>query len=459
MYVYMNHTPALSIFFDIVILNNNHSFIHRIYIHIYMSYRNVVFFGTGCQEGEGKGLVVRIGDYTAIGEIARATTQGLKPDTLMKLEIERFVLIITYIACTIGFVFFIIAVISGYGILEALVFTIGIIVANVPEGLLATVTVALTITAQRMASKEVLVKTVETVETLGSVTVIASDKTGTLTQNRMTVRHAMYHNGMSSMGTVEESDTMNVLRHAGAQAGVDKNKAVVMNEWKGSIVDVDYNVGMSGKHQDGYMNLVECAGLCNHAQFIEMESPLLQRATNGDASESALLKFAHSFCDGDKLKEKYPEVACIPFNSVNKWMITIHKYQQNTSDASNYRLVMKGAPEKVLAKCSTFYNSNNEVISLASKDRLAIDELNAKVAGNGERVLALAEISLTNLPEDFVFETDDINNLNFPIDGLRFIGMLSLEDPPREEVPAAVACCHHAGMLFHRCNILYIYHL
>jgi len=153
--------------------------------------RNVAFFGTGCQEGLGKAVVVRIGDKTAIGCISIATSTGVKPETLMKIEIENFVHKISYIAVGIGVVFFIIAVSSGYGILEAMVFTIGIIVANVPEGLLATVTVALTITSLRMAAKHVLVKNCETVETLGSITVIASDKTGTLTQNRMTVRHAI----------------------------------------------------------------------------------------------------------------------------------------------------------------------------------------------------------------------------------------------------------------------------
>ena len=123
----------------------------------------MAFFGTGCQEGVGKACVIRVGDRTAIGSISKATLLGEKPETLMKIEIERFVKIISYIAVSIGLVFFVVAITSGYNFLEAMVFTIGIIVANVPEGLLATVTVALTITSLRMAAKNVLVKNVETV--------------------------------------------------------------------------------------------------------------------------------------------------------------------------------------------------------------------------------------------------------------------------------------------------------
>jgi sodium/potassium-transporting ATPase subunit alpha len=276
--------------------------------------------------------VVRIGDNTAIGNIAKATTQGVKPETLMKLEIERFVKIITYIAVTIGIVFFIVAVAaSGYDVLEALIFTIGIIVANVPEGLLATVTVALTITAQRMASKNVLVKTVETVETLGSVTVIASDKTGTLTQNRMTVRHAICN---SLPADVSDLVHTNISEHLGTTT------------WIPTIHPVSYTGKTLDDNQE-FENLVECAGLCLHAQFIEHDKPILQRATNGDASESALLKFAHCHSMAADLAAKFPEVACVPFNSANKWMATIHK-----DPAGGYRLIVKGAPERVLSKCA-----------------------------------------------------------------------------------------------------------
>ena len=146
--------------------------------------KNVAFFGTNCVEGTAKCVVARCGDHTAIGGIASLTTGEPAPEPLMKQEIERFVHMIAAIAVIIGVVFLICSLVMGYEPQASVIFMIGIIVANVPEGLLATVTVALTITALRMADSNVLVKSNLIVETLGSVNVIASDKTGTLTQNR-----------------------------------------------------------------------------------------------------------------------------------------------------------------------------------------------------------------------------------------------------------------------------------
>lgn len=417
--------------------------------------KNVAFFGTGCQEGSGKGIVVRCGDKTAIGCIAAATTQGAKPETLMKIEIERFVHMISYIAVTIGIVFFIVSIIAGYRVLDAAVFTIGIIVANVPEGLLATVTVGLTITAQRMASKNVLVKTVETVETLGSVTVIASDKTGTLTQNRMTVRHAVFNSGkVEKAPHPRENSSMNLLRRpSGQEDKVVLKPAISISEddnsssdviqapksysWMTGIHPVSRTTGRIRKTNKDFQDLIKIAALCNHAEFIEREKPILLRSTNGDASESALLKFAHSHRSVDDLRHMYPEVACVPFNSANKWMATIHK-----NPVGGFILLIKGAPERVLDRCS--FHGDNE--PLTPEVREDINEANTEVAENGERVLAFAELQLPDYPNDYVFETDDIKKLNFPVTGLRFVGMLSLEDPPRDEVPQAVAHCHEAGI-------------
>jgi magnesium-transporting ATPase (P-type) len=156
-----------------------------------METKNVAFFGTFCEQGSCEGLVIRTGDGTRMGMIASETAKDDGAQTLMQMEIEHFIHIVSGCAGLIGIVFFIIAI-PKYGIVDAVVFMIGIIVANVPEGLLATVTVALTLTARTMADHKVLVKNMETIETLGSITTIASDKTGTLTQNRMSANHAVY---------------------------------------------------------------------------------------------------------------------------------------------------------------------------------------------------------------------------------------------------------------------------
>ena len=153
---------------------------------------NVAFFGTMCTNGAGTGIVFKTGDDTVIGRIANLSQAAEAKETPLSIEIERFIKIISLVAITLGVTFFIFGLIIGYNIITNLVFAIGIIVANVPEGLLATVTVSLALTAKSMARKMVLVKNLESVETLGSTSCICSDKTGTLTQNRMTVSQMFF---------------------------------------------------------------------------------------------------------------------------------------------------------------------------------------------------------------------------------------------------------------------------
>lgn len=143
--------------------------------------KNVAFFGTSCTAGEGVGICFKTGDATVIGQIANLASSAESAETPLSIEIHRFIIIISSVAIALGVTFFIFGIIYEYDIITNLVFMIGIIVANVPEGLLATVTVSLALTAQRMASKMVLVKNLESVETLGSTSCICSDKTGTLT--------------------------------------------------------------------------------------------------------------------------------------------------------------------------------------------------------------------------------------------------------------------------------------
>jgi magnesium-transporting ATPase (P-type) len=154
---------------------------------------NVAFFGTMCTTGVGEGIVFRTGDSTVIGRIANLATVADTMQTPIAHEIEIFIKLITWIALGLGALFLILGFAFGYGVVKNLIFAIGIIVANVPEGLLATVTVSLSLTAKRMAKKAVLVKNLEAVETLGSTTCICSDKTGTLTQNRMSVSQLFYN--------------------------------------------------------------------------------------------------------------------------------------------------------------------------------------------------------------------------------------------------------------------------
>jgi magnesium-transporting ATPase (P-type) len=321
-------------------------------------------------------------------------------------------------------------------VVDSVIFMIGIIVANVPEGLLATVTVSLTITAQRMASKNVLVKNTQTVETLGSITVICSDKTGTLTQNRMTVRHAIFNS--SHVCEVPQGREK-------TQADIDVSALPAMRpaDWHVGIHPVGRDTGKIMVMNRELHRLIVCGALCNHAIFLEGERQqnIPQRKTSSDPSEGAILKFCHSHFSVYDIRANHKEVACIPFSSAAKWMVTIHEADDENSC---HRLVMKGAPERVLERCS-FHGDNEE---LTADIRREVDIASQEVARNGERVIAFAELVLdaAAFPKGFAFNTSDIDQANFPLEGLRLVGMLAMEDPPREEVPAAVQSCREAGI-------------
>uniref|UniRef100_A0A8C5KEA0 ATPase, Na+/K+ transporting, alpha 3 polypeptide n=1 Tax=Jaculus jaculus TaxID=51337 RepID=A0A8C5KEA0_JACJA len=251
--------------------------------------RNITFFSTNCVEGTARGVVVATGDRTVMGRIATLASGLEVGKTPIAIEIEHFIQLITGVAVFLGVSFFVLSLILGYTWLEAVIFLIGIIVANVPEGLLATVTVCLTLTAKRMARKNCLVKNLEAVETLGSTSTICSDKTGTLTQNRMTVAHMWFDNQIHEADTTED------------QSGTSFDKS--SHTW---------------------VALSHIAGLCNRAVFKGGQDniPVLKRDVAGDASESALLKCIELSSGSVKLmRERNKKVAEIPFNSTNKYQV------------------------------------------------------------------------------------------------------------------------------------------
>merc|ERR1719249_276724 len=288
--------------------------------------KNLAFFSTNAVEGTAVGMVVNIGDNTVMGRIAGLASGLDTGETPIAKEIAHFIHIITGVAVFLGVTFFIIAFILGYNWLDAVIFLIGIIVANVPEGLLATVTVCLTLTAKRMAAKNCLVKNLEAVETLGSTSCICSDKTGTLTQNRMTVAHMWFDNKIVEADTSED------------QSGTSNYK-----------------------NGPGWRPLERCAVLCNRAEFKTGQSgvPVLKREVNGDASEAALLKCTELTTGNVMTYRKNNKKVCeIPFNSTNKFQVSIH--ETDDPNDKRYLLVMKGAPERILDRCSTIIIDGTE---------------------------------------------------------------------------------------------------
>lgn len=371
--------------------------------------RNIAFFSTNAVEGTATGVVISTGDRTVMGRIANLASGLDTGETPIAKEIAHFIHIITGVAVFLGVSFFVIAFILGYFWLDAVIFLIGIIVANVPEGLLATVTVCLTLTAKRMASKNCLVKNLEAVETLGSTSTICSDKTGTLTQNRMTVAHMWFDNQIWEADTTED------------QTGQTFDKNAV-----------------------GWQALSRCATLCNRAEFKpdQGDVPILKRECTGDASESALMKCVElSVGKVFGMRKAMPKVCEIPFNSTNKYQVSIHE----VDDAKNpHVLVMKGAPERIFDRCSTIYvDGHEQPVSEEWKD--AFNNSYLELGGLGERVLGFCDLALSadKFPKGYPFDSDDVN---FPLENLRFIGLMSMIDPPRAAVPDAVAKCRSAGI-------------
>ncbi|MBV96686.1 Potassium-transporting ATPase alpha chain 2, partial [Eschrichtius robustus] len=314
--------------------------------------KNISFFSTTCLEGTATGMVIHTGDRTIIGQIASLASGVQNAKTPIGIEIEHFVHIVAGVAVSIGVLFFIIAVSMKYYVLDSIIFLIGIIVANVPEGLLATVTVALSLTAKRMAKKNCLVKGLEAVETLGSTSIICSDKTGTLTQNRMTVAHLWFDNQVFVADTSEDHSNQ----------VFDQSSAT-------------------------WASLSKIITLCNRAEFRPGQEsiPIMKKAVVGDASETALLKFSEVILGNVmEIRKRNRKVAEIPFNSTNKFQLSIHE----TDDPSDKRflVVMKGAPERVLEKCSTIMVNGQEQ-PLDRSTAKAFHTAYMELGGLGERVL------------------------------------------------------------------------
>jgi sodium/potassium-transporting ATPase subunit alpha len=372
--------------------------------------KNIAFFSTNAVEGTCRGIVVNTGDRTVMGRIANLASGLETGETPIAREIAHFIHLITAVAVFLGVSFFIIAFILGYFWLDAVIFLIGIIVANVPEGLLATVTVCLTLTAKRMASKNCLVKNLEAVETLGSTSTICSDKTGTLTQNRMTVAHMWFDDHIVEADTSEDQSS------------------------------ATYN-----RTSPTWMALARVAMLCNRAEFKQGQEslPVLKRECNGDASESALLKCVElSIGNVVAYRKNNPKACEIPFNSTNKYQLSIHE----TDDPKDrrYLVVMKGAPERIIDRSSSILINGVEE-PLTDKWREAFNQAYLELGGLGERVLGFCDYYLPEdqFPKGFAFNADDPN---FPLTGLRFVGLMSMIDPPRAAVPDAVAKCRSAGI-------------
>ncbi|PXF41326.1 Sodium/potassium-transporting ATPase subunit alpha [Gracilariopsis chorda] len=385
---------------------------------------NLAFFGCLALDGSCTGVVIATGDCTVFGQIARLTArpEAEVGQTTLQKDIHHFVLNIAAFAVLVGLLFFIVGAIQRTKMIHNIVYSIGIIVSNIPEGLVATVIVSLTASARRMGRKKVLVKQLDAIESLGSTTVICTDKTGTLTQNRMAVSHVVCG------GRIEE----------------------VTSSW----LSPNQRQAVTGEREVGIRQCLESliygASLCstavhdNNKLILNPDAPPTERAVCGDASEAGIFRFTQAIHDIAGVRRNNPTVATIPFNSKNKYMVTVHK----CPDSDHLlRVVIKGAPEKILAKCKNVLNPGG-VRQLTERDSSLIERQLNYLAGRGERVLGYAELYLSPQASARVLSHKDASpDLDaIPLSDMCFVGLISMIDPPRQTVPLAVQMSKNAGI-------------
>lgn len=345
--------------------------------------RNLVFSGTLVTTGTGKALVYAIGHGTEIGKIARVTHETERVETPIRRELRHFTRVISTIALGLGVVFFCAGWAIGNPFWTNLVFAIGIIVANVPEGLLPTVTLGLAIAGRKMAKRNALLKTLESAETLGSTTVVCTDKTGTLTRNEMRVTELL-------------------IGEDGAQVQRDEATA----ESARRVMALCNNATLQGEGGDA------CVA--------------------GDPTETALLAYVEGVHPGEvaRLRAREPRIHERPFDSATKEMATVH------ATVRGPEAMLKGAPEVVIGQCTRVMHGGSAV-PLTSDASVRFRRRAEEKARAGKRVLALATKSVA---ADADLEGEAVGG------GYTLLGLVAMHDPPRAEVTGAVAQCRRAGL-------------
>ena len=355
---------------------------------------NLIFAGTPVLSGRGRAVVFATGMQTEFGKIARLST-GVKSDlSPLQKEITTLTRIVAMISLTMGASFFAIGLWSGLGFWISAIFGIGIIAANVPEGLLPTVTLALALGSQRMAKRHALIKQLTSVETLGCTTVICTDKTGTLTENRMRVaRFYVDH----------------------LEVEVQESCLVIAGRVTSAI------------EAEEYAPLFDAIIHCHNAKRVRRTDG--RPTVTGDPTEVALVEFAQDH--GLLHQQPLPRMGELPFDADRKRMSTLHWRES--------RLVafVKGAPESLMPLCNQMLHQAARA-PMSQEDRQRIMAQSQTFAHQAYRVLAVAMREIEQGVEKL-----DIDQVE---QHLTFLGLIAMMDPPRQEVPEAIARCRQAGV-------------
>ena len=460
--------------------------------------RALVFNSSLCVIGEGLGVVIRTGNRTVIGSIASlASDTAGSNETLLQKEVKHFVFFIAGIAFLTSCTFFIIgmaraAVIYHHHIPRAAflnAFINGLIillVAFVPEGLPATLTSLLAITAKRMAQRHVLVKKLSIVESLGCATCICSDKTGTLTCNVMTVEHLWYNRAVYSAASgkphlleqmaavaathrqqqqeqeLVEQLPRQQLNLAGAVTDAGEEEVAGLNE---VTYGADSTFTISGplaalrgkygappwRRFSAHAKLLAISALCNRARPAaerEASAPdappkkivhgAAEHVILGGAADAALFRYAELFFSVASTRAQFPPVHDVPFSSATKWSGVVC---QDRSDPGSHVIMVKGAPEVILARC-THYQYHQGVQPIDATFHEEFTHAYERFGSLGERVLGFAYALVPPTSKE-AYAADPALVAEC---SLTFVGLVSLVDPPREGVSDAIATCRSAGI-------------
>lgn len=399
--------------------------------------KNIVFSGTTIVKGRCNAIVVETGETTEIGKIANLIQEQEELTPLQK-ELKSVGKKIGIICIAVSIIVFISGILKGNTVMEMLLVAVALAVAAIPEGLPAIVTISLALGVQRMAKNNAIVRKLSSVETLGGVTVICTDKTGTLTENKMTARKIF-------AGGKEITGYENMLN------SFKKDKPPLINE-----KEIPKSLERIYKEFDNNMALMillENAVLCNDAYYIDEKGHKLF----GDPTETALIEMGRVFNLTKPYYElKMPRKIEEPFDSIRKMMTTVHELnpdsftfkldyikertvfsRQEPDFKKGYIIFTKGAPEEILKRC-TFILKDGNVQDLTKNDISEIEAQNKLMANKALRNLAFAF--------KFVEELPDVKNIIHEEHNLIFCGLVGMIDPPRPEVCDAIEKCRRANI-------------
>ncbi|HCC54536.1 MAG TPA: carbonate dehydratase [Desulfobulbaceae bacterium] len=365
--------------------------------------RNMAYASTLVTYGQGRGIVTATGDATEVGRISQLISAAEALATPLTRKISEFSNVLLYIILSLAGMTIVVGLLRGQTFVDMFMAAVALAVGAIPEGLPAAVTITLAIGVSRMAKKRAIIRKLPAVETLGSTTVICTDKTGTLTENQMTVQEIMV-GGMSYAVT-----------------------GTGYNPTQGRIEALE---AASASTSPALLECLRAGLLCNDSQLVEEEEGVWQ--VHGDPTEGALLTSARKGGLGPETFSASPRLDTVPFESEHQYMASLH---ETGPGAVTRQVYLKGAVEAVLARCISQLDALGNLVPLhAGEIQAAVETMAAK----GMRVLAMAGKEMD--PAISEIQHTDLNT------GLVFYGLQGMIDPPRPEAVAAVKICQAAGI-------------